>query len=126
MQSKQKTKNINFSDDLVSDMVSNKKHNPIVTELFSRGRKSLLLYYTILFRYSKEYYTIQHTISLWKFQTKESFKKLHLIIHQILNFQDFMNVHKKCAAKPYSFLVIDTTLTLDNPLRFRENLVERI
>ena len=34
-----------------------------------------------------------------------------------------MNLYKKCTAKPYSFLVIDTTLTLlleDNPPRFRE------
>ena len=28
----------------------------------------------------------------------------------IVDFQDFMNLYKKCTAKPYSFLVIDTTL----------------
>ena len=37
-----------------------------------------------------------------------------------------MNLYKKCIAKPYSFLVIDTTLASDNPLRFRKNLLERI
>ena len=37
-----------------------------------------------------------------------------------------MNFYKKCTAKPYSFLVIDATLALDNPLRFRKNLLERI
>ena len=31
---------------------------------------------------------IQHTILLWKFQAKENFNKLHLIIHQI-EFQEF-------------------------------------
>ena len=36
-----------------------------------------------------------------------------------------MNLYKKCTAKPYSFLVIDTTAS-DNSLRFRKNLVERI
>ena len=30
-----------------------------------------------------------------------------------------MNLHKKCAAKPYSFLVIDATLALNNSLSFR-------
>ena len=34
---------------------------------------------------------------------------------------DFQDLQDK-----YSFLVIDTTLTSDNPLRFRKNLVERI
>ena len=43
-----------------------------------------------------------------------------------IDFQDFMNLYKKCAAKPYSFLVIDTTLASDNSLRFRKNLLERI
>ena len=41
------------------------------------------------------------------------------------DFQDFMNLYKKCTAKSYYLLVIDTTLTSDNPLRFRKNLVER-
>ena len=35
-----------------------------------------------------------------------------------------MNLYKKCTAKPFSFLVIDTTLASDNPLRFRKNLLE--
>ena len=39
---------------------------------------------------------------------------------------DFMNLYKKCTAKPYSFLVIDATLASDNPLRLRKNLFERI
>ena len=26
-------------DDMIADMLSNKKHNPVVTELFIRGRK---------------------------------------------------------------------------------------
>ena len=41
------------------------------------------------------------------------------------DFKDFINLYKKCAAKPYSFLVIDTTLALDY-LRFRENILETV
>ena len=33
-----------------------------------------------------------------------------------IDFKDFMNLYKKCTAKPYSFLVIDATLASDNPL----------
>ena len=50
-------------DYMIADMVSNKKHNPIVTELFIRGRKL--------------------SISL-VFITQSL---LHLIIHQILTFK---------------------------------------
>ena len=42
-----------------------------------------------------------------------------------IGFKDFMNLHKKCTGKPYSFLVIDTTLPSDNSLCFRENLLEK-
>ena len=31
-------------------------------------------------------------------------------------------MYRKCTAEPYSFLVNDTTLASDNPLRFRKNL----
>ena len=43
-----------------------------------------------------------------------------------IDFQDFMILYKKCTAKPYTFLVTDTTLASDNSLCFRENLLERI
>ena len=40
------------------------------------------------------------------------------------DFKDFMNFCKKLPVKPYSFLLCDTTVTSDNPLRFI--LLERI
>ena len=43
-----------------------------------------------------------------------------------IDFQDFMNPYKKFTAEPCSFLVIDTTLPLDNSSSFRKNLLETI
>ena len=43
-----------------------------------------------------------------------------------IDFRDLMNLYKKCYAKPYSFLVIDTTLASDNSLCFRKNFLGRI
>ena len=43
-----------------------------------------------------------------------------------IEFQNFLNLYKKCTAKPYSFLVIDSTCALDNFSRFIENLLETI
>ena len=39
-----------------------------------------------------------------------------------INTKDFIEIYRKCIDKPYSFLVIDTTLPSNNPLRFRKNL----
>ena len=43
-----------------------------------------------------------------------------------IDFQDSMNLYKKCIAKSYSFLVIDTILASDNSSHFRKNLLERM
>ena len=40
----------------------------------------------------------------------------------VIDFKDFIKIYKKYADKAYSFLVDDTTLVSDDPLRFRINL----
>ena len=45
-------------NDMIADMLSNKKNNPMVTELFIRGRKLNIFtcfYHTILFSCNKKY-----------------------------------------------------------------------
>ena len=39
-----------------------------------------------------------------------------------INNKDFIEIYRKCTDKPYSYLVIDTTLSSNNSLRFRKNL----
>ena len=36
-----------------------------------------------------------------------------------------MNLYKTCTVKSYSFLVLDTTLASDNPLRFSKNILQK-
>ena len=43
-----------------------------------------------------------------------------------IDSKDFIRIYKKCPAEPHSFLVIDTTLPSDNPLRFGQNLLKWI
>ena len=40
----------------------------------------------------------------------------------IINIKDFTNIYRKCTNEPYLFLVNDTTLASNNPLKFRKNL----
>ena len=61
-----------------------------------------------------------------KIPNKRELKQIVFHNSSDIDFQDFMNLYKTCTTKPYSFLVIDATLALDNPLRCRKNLVERI
>ena len=41
-----------------------------------------------------------------------------------IDYKDFMKIYRKCTSEPYSFLTIDTTLSTNNSLRFRENLLK--
>ena len=40
--------------------------------------------------------------------------------------EEFISVYKKCSGKPCSFLVTDTTLASDKPLRSNNNLFKII
>ena len=116
-------------DDIFAYMLSNKKFNPIVTELFIRGRK---LNISLVF-ITQSYFAVPKNIRLnsthyfvMKIPNKRELQQIAFNHSSDIDFQDFMNLYKKCTAKPYSFLVIDTTLASDNSLRFRKNLVKRI
>ena len=61
-----------------------------------------------------------------KIPRKQNFNILHFNHSSGIEFQDFMHLYKKSMTKPYSFSVIDATLSSDNSLRFRMNLLELI
>ena len=42
-----------------------------------------------------------------------------------IDFKDFIILDKDYTKEPYSFLVNDTTLSSDNPLRIRKDLVRK-
>ena len=106
-----------------------KKRNPAVTELFIRGRKlNISLVFT-----TQSYFAVSKNIRLnsthyfvMKIPNKQVLLQIAFNHSSDIDFNDFMNLYKKSTAKPYSYLVIDTTLASDNPLRFRKNLLETI
>ena len=116
-------------DVMIADMLSDKMLNPIVTELNIKGRK---LNISLVF-ITQSYFAVPKNIRLnsthyfiMKIQSKQELQQTAFNHSSDIDFKDFMNLYKKFTAKPYSFLVIDTTVVLDNPSRFRKNLLERI
>ena len=116
-------------DDLTAVMLINKKLNPIVTELFIRGRK---LNISLVF-VSQSYFAALKSIRVnsthyfvMKIPNKRDLQQIAFSNSSDINFQNFMNLYKKCTTEPYFLLAIDTTLASDNSLRFRKNLLERI
>ena len=40
-----------------------------------------------------------------------------------IDYNDFVRIYRECTTKRYSFLTIDTTLPVSDPLRFRKNFL---
>ena len=113
-------------DDMIADMINNKKLNPIVTELFIRGRK---LNISIVF-ITQSYFKVPKNVRLnsthffiMKIPNKRKLQQIALNHSSDIDFKDFIKILKKYTTEPYSFLVNDTTLPSDDPLRFRKNLL---
>ena len=112
-------------DDMIADMIHNKKLNSIVTELFIRGRKlniSLVFITQSYFKVPKDVRLNTSHFFIAKIPNKRELQQIAINHSSDINTKDFANIYRKCTAEPYSFLVNDTTLASNNPLRFRKNL----
>ena len=110
-------------DDMIADMINNKKLNSIVAELFIRGRK---LNITLVF-ITQSYFKVPKDVRLntshffkAKIPNKREIQQIAINHSSDIITKDFANIYRKCTAEPYSFLVNDTTLPSNNPLRFRK------
>ena len=113
-------------DDMIADMINNNKLNPIVTELIIRGRKrniSIAFITQSYFKVSKDFRLNSTHSFIMKIPNKRELQKIALNHSSDIDFKDFMKIYEKCTTERYSFLVNDTTLPSDKPLRFRKNLL---
>ena len=112
-------------DDMIADMINNKKKYSIVTELFIRCRKlniSLVIISQSYFKVPKDVRNNSTHFFIMKISNKRELQQIAINHSSDINTKDFIKIYKKRTDKLYSFLVIDTTLSSDDPLRFRKNL----
>ena len=113
-------------DDMIADMINNNKLNPVVTELFIRGKKLNIFIVFITqsyFKVPKDVRLNSTHFFIMKIPNKRELQQIALNHSSDIDFKDFMQFYKKCTTEPYSFLVNDTTLPSDDPLRFRNNVL---
>ena len=112
---------------MISDMIINKKLKSIVTELFIRGRKlniSLVFITQSFFKVPK--YIRLNTTHFFIAKIPNRRKLQEIVWNHLpdIKTEDFTNIYRECTAEPCSFLINDTTLASDNPLRFRKLFLE--
>ena len=115
-------------DDMITDMINNKKLNPIITELFIRGRNlniSIVFITQSYFKVPKDVRLNSTHFFIMKIPNKGELQQIALNHSSDIDFKYFIKIYKKCTKEPYSFLVNDTTLQSSDPLRFRYNLFSK-
>ena len=111
-------------DDIIADMIHNKKLNSVVTELFIRGRKldiSLVFIAQSYFKVPKDVRLNTSHFVIAKITNKGEHNQIAYHSSEI-NTKDFVNIYRKYTYEPYSFLLNYTTVPSNNRLNFRKNL----
>ena len=114
-------------DDMIADIMANKKFQTIIKELFIRCRKlniSLVFitqsYFSVLkdIRLNTTYYLIM------KITNRKELQNSAINHSTDTDYKGFVKIYREYRKKPYNFLTIDTALPVSNPLKFRKHLSE--
>ena len=88
-------------DDMVVDMINNKKPNSIVTELFIRGRKlniSIVFITQSYFKVPKDVRLNSTHFFIMKIPNKRELQQIALNHSSDIDFKDFIKIYEKCTA----------------------------
>ena len=89
---------------MIADMINNKKMNPVVTELFIRGRKlniSIVFITQSYFKVPKEVRLNSTHFLNMKIPNKTELQQTALNHSSDIDFKDFMKIYKECTTEPY-------------------------
>ena len=91
---------------MIADILNNKKLNPIVTELFIRGRKlniSLVFITQSYFCVPKDIRLTSTHYVIMKIPNKRKIQQIAFNHSSDIDFKDSMNLYKRCIGKPTSY-----------------------
>ena len=123
--SSRKRKILIVFDDGNADIVTNKKFQYIIKELFIRCRKlniSLVYITQSSFSVPKDVKLNSTHYLMMKINNKRELRNIAINHSADIDYQDFIKIYRECANEPYTFVIIDTKLPASDPLRFRKNL----
>ena len=105
-------------DDMIADIMANKKFQAIIKELFIRSRNLNIFSVPKDVRLNSTHYLIM------RINNKKELQNIGINHSADIDYKDFMKIYRECTKEPFSFLTIDTTLPASNPLRLRKILFQ--
>ena len=118
-----------FFDDMSADIMTNRRFQAIIKELFIRCRKlniSLVFITQSYFSVPKDVRLNSTHYLIVKINNRKELQNIAINHSADIDYQDFIKIYRECTKEPYNFLTIDTTLPASDPLRFRKNLFESL
>ena len=110
---------------MIGDIMTNKKFQAVVKELFIRCRK---LNISLVF-ITQSYFSVPKVVRLnsthyliMKINNRRELQNIAITHSADIDYKDFMKIYREFTKEQYFFLTIDTTLPASDPLRFRKNL----
>ena len=116
-------------DSMIADIMTSKKFQAIIKELFIRCRKQNI---SLVF-VTQSYFSVPRDVRLnsthyliMKINSKRALENIAINHSADIDYQDFMKIYRECTKEPFNFLTIDTTLPASDPLRYRKNLFDSL
>ena len=112
-------------DDMIADIMANKKFQAIIKDLFIRCRKlniSLAFIIQSHFSVPKDVRLNSTHYLIMKINNKRELQNIASNLSVDIDYNDFMKIYREYTKELYPFLTMDTTLVASDPLRFRKNL----
>ena len=115
-----KRKILIVSDDMIADIMSNKKFKAMIKELFIGCRKLNISFVFI----TQSYFSVPKDVTLnsthyliMKINNRKELQNIAINHSADIDYKDFMKIYRECTKEPYSFLTIDTMLPASDPLK---------
>ena len=99
-------------DDMIADIMTNKKFRTIIEELFIRCRKlniSLAFITQSYFSLPKDMRLSSTHFLIMKMNKRKELQNVAINHSEKIDYNDIVNIYRECRRKLYSFLTIDTT-----------------
>ena len=124
-----KRKTIAVFDDMIADIMINKKFQVIIKELFISCRKlniSLVFITQSYFSFPKDVILNSTYYLIMKINNRRELQSISINRPADIDYKDFLRIYRECTREHFNFLTTDTTLPASNLLRFRKNLFESL
>ena len=124
--SSRKRKILIVFDEMIADIMTNKKLQAIIKELFIRCRKlnvSLVFIAQSYFSVPKDVRLNSTHYLIMKINNKRELENNTINHSADIDYQDFITIYRECTKEPHNFLTIDTKLPASDLLRFRKKFI---